>query len=55
MRKKEFPFPALLFLGLFLINFLTGSAREFSSMLFVLVLFLGICFFRPGSGAVSRP
>lgn len=45
MRKKEFPFPALLFLGLFLINFLTGSARDFGSMLFILVLFLGIWYF----------
>ena len=40
MKKKEFPFPALLPLGILLVNFLVGDDGNLGGMLFILGLFL---------------
>ena len=40
MKRKEFPFPALLPLGILLVNFLVGDDGNLGGMLFVLGLFL---------------
>lgn len=42
MKKKEFPFPALLLLGILLVNFLVGDDGNLGGMLFLLGLFLVI-------------
>lgn len=59
MRKKEFPFPALLPLGILLVNFLVGDDGNLGGMLFILGLFLVVWTFlgpdlEPPSDPVQR-
>ena len=59
MKKKEFPFPALLPLGILLVNFLVGDDGNLGGMLFILGLFLVIWYFfgpdlEPPSDPVQR-
>ena len=42
MKRKEFPFPALLLLGILLVNFLVGDDGNLGGMLFIFGLFLVI-------------
>ena len=59
MKKKEFPFPALLLLGILLVNFLVGDDGNLGGMLFILGLFLVVWTFlgpdlEPPSDPVQR-
>ena len=44
-RKKVFPFPALLLLGVLLVSFLVGNDEDLGGILFLLLLFLGLWYY----------